>query len=103
MINKQEKKYLKNLIVKYGQKKTSSKIVYPLVSKAFKTEDIIAGADILLNGKITMSQITKKFEKEFAKYLGVKYALMVNSGSSANLLSFFASINPKNKKKNKTW
>ena len=37
-----------------------------------------------------MSSITKKFEKEFAKFIGVKHALMVNSGSSANLLAFFA-------------
>ena len=36
-----------------------------------------------------MSEITKKFEKEFAKFVGSKYALMVNSGSSANFyLSF---------------
>ena len=31
-------------------------------------------------------------------FLGVKYALMVNSGSSANLLAFFGLVNPKNKK-----
>ena len=45
-----------------------------------------------------MSVLTKKFEKEFAKYVGTKYALMVNSGSSANLLAFFALINPLKKK-----
>ena len=46
-----------------------------------------------------MSVLTKKFEKEFARYVGAKYALMVNSGSSANLLAFFTLINPmKNKK-----
>ena len=32
----------------------------------------------------------KKFEAEFAKYLGVKNAIYVNSGSSANLLAFSA-------------
>ena len=46
-----------------------------------------------------MAQITKNFEKKFAKYVGSNYALMVNSGSSANLLAFFALINPKNKYK----
>ena len=46
-----------------------------------------------------MSNLTSKFEKEFAKFLGVKYALMVNSGSSANLLALFALINPKNNNK----
>ena len=41
-----------------------------------------------------MSKKTLEFEKNFAKYVGAKYALMVNSGSSANLLSVFASCNP---------
>ena len=41
-----------------------------------------------------MSDITARFENEFANFLGVKYALMVNSGSSANLLAAFASGNP---------
>ena len=36
-----------------------------------------------------MSRQTESFEKEFAKYVGSKYAVMVNSGSSANLLSVF--------------
>ena len=48
-----------------------------------------------------MSKITKNFEKQFAKKLGCKYALMTNSGSSANLLAVSAIINPlfKNKLK----
>ena len=41
-----------------------------------------------------MSEITKNFENEFSKFIGSKYALMVNSGSSANLLAFFSIINP---------
>ena len=49
-----------------------------------------------------MSEITKKFEYEFAKYVGVKYALMVNSGSSANLLATFAAGNPLRKKRFKS-
>ena len=53
------------------------------------------GIEVLLSRKLTMSEITKKFENTFAKYIGSKYALMVNSGSSANLLSAFALVNPK--------
>ena len=41
-----------------------------------------------------MSKVTQRFEKKFAKKIGSKYALMVNSGSSANLLSVFAACNP---------
>jgi CDP-6-deoxy-D-xylo-4-hexulose-3-dehydrase len=86
-----EKKYLSNLIDKY-QIKDSSK--YLLSPNSFSNEDIITGIEILLSKKITMSNLTKKFEHEFAKYIGAKYALMVNSGSSANLLSTFALVNP---------
>ena len=41
-----------------------------------------------------MNKYTSIFEKKFAKKLKAKYALMVNSGSSANLLATFASCNP---------
>ncbi len=73
---------------------------YPLVDYPFSKNDINSGRKILSMGKfITMNKVTREFEKRFAKYLGVKYALMVNSGSSANLLSLFALINPKAKKR----
>tara|TARA_B100000900_G_scaffold351521_1_gene318659 strand:- start:2014 stop:3213 length:1200 start_codon:yes stop_codon:yes gene_type:complete len=42
------------------------------------------------SGYMTMGKVTKKFETTFAKYLGVKHAIYVNSGSSANLLAFSA-------------
>ncbi|MDC3233450.1 aminotransferase class I/II-fold pyridoxal phosphate-dependent enzyme [Pelagibacteraceae bacterium] len=74
------------------------KIKYPLVGYPFTESDMSSGRKILTTKNIvTMSKVTRKFEKKFAKYLGVKYALMVNSGSSANLLAFFALINPKSK------
>ena len=91
-----EKKFIKKLIKK---KQVKSKFTYSLSPNSFSDEDIIKGIEVLLTKKITMSSITKKFEKEFAKYIGSKYALMVNSGSSANLLATFALINPLNKKK----
>ena len=36
---------------------------------------------------LTQSKFVKKFEKEWSKWLGVKYSVFVNSGSSANILS----------------
>ena len=42
------------------------------------------------SGYMTMGKITKKFERAFAQHLGVKHAIYVNSGSSANLLAFSA-------------
>ena len=44
-----------------------------------------------------MGDKTQLFEKNFQKKLNTKYALMVNSGSSANLLAVFASCNPMRK------
>ena len=70
---------------------------YPLSPNSFSKEDIKKAAEVLNSKKITMGPVTKKFEKEFAKFIGTKYALMVNSGSSANLLSTFALINPRKK------
>jgi len=86
-----------NKLIKKEQK--NSKNIYRLSPDSFSNEDIIKGIEVLLTKKITMSEITKKFEKEFAKFIGSKYALMVNSGSSANLLATFALINPLKKDK----
>ena len=78
------------------------KITYPLLSNAFSKSDINCGTEVLKSKYITMSKITKKFEKKFSKKIGCKYALMTNSGSSANLLAISALVNPlfKNKLKN---
>ncbi len=67
------------------------KIYYPLLEDAFSKKDIELGIKVLKSRQLTMSKLTKNFEKRFAKYLGCKYAVMVNSGSSANLLSLFVS------------
>ena len=39
--------------------------------------------EILESGQLTLGKYTKEFEEEFAKYVGVKYAVAVNSGTSA--------------------
>ena len=94
------KKLAQKLIIKLIKKEQiSSKNIYPLSPDSFSNKDILKGIEVLLTKKITMSKITKKFEKEFAKLIGSKYAVMVNSGSSANLLAAFALINPLKKNK----
>tara|TARA_B100001175_G_C19507150_1_gene641571 strand:- start:482 stop:1678 length:1197 start_codon:yes stop_codon:yes gene_type:complete len=70
---------------------------YPLLSNAFSNSDIQEGQKILKSKQITMSIKTKIFEKKFAEYVGSKYALMVNSGSSANLLALSLITNPMRK------
>ena len=70
---------------------------YPLLSEAFSTKDINEGINVLRSKHITMSKITKKFELHFAKKMGAKYAVMTNSGSSANLLALSCLTNPLSK------
>ena len=72
---------------------------YPLLSEAFSRKDINEGINVLRSKHITMSKITKKFELYFAKKMGAKYAIMTNSGSSANLLALSCLTNPLSKRK----
>ena len=72
----------------------SKKYAYGLLDNGFSSEDINKGINVLRSRQITMASNTREFEKVFAKKLGVKHALMVNSGSSANLLAVFAAGNP---------
>jgi len=67
---------------------------YDLLENGFSNEDISIGKKVLNSKRITMASYTRKFELVFARKLGAKYALMVNSGSSANLLATFAAGNP---------
>ena len=93
-MNRNQKKFLEN-ILKQIIKIKNSKNNYPLtLDNPVGIDDMYSAIEVILSGQITMSEITKKFEKEFAKFIGSKYALMVNSGSSANLLAFFSLINP---------
>ena len=77
----------------------NKKFSYPLLTDGYSSSDLQEAAKVLLSGRLTMSNITKKFEKYFAKKIGSKFALMVNSGSSANLLALFCLINPLRKKR----
>jgi CDP-4-dehydro-6-deoxyglucose reductase, E1 len=88
---------LKKNLKKFLKTKKKNNQNYSLLDDAFSSEDLIKGIEVILSKKITMGEITFNFEKEFAKYIGSKYALMTNSGSSANLLASFALVNPKKK------
>ena len=76
---------------------SSRNINYPLIQEPYSNQDISKAIKVLKSKQITMSNITSELEKKFAKYVGSKYALMVNSGSSANLLAAFALVNPRKK------
>ena len=102
MISKKDANFLETIIKRFNKSNLKNSNSFPLLEKGFSNEDILSGIEVLLSGKITMSDITKKFENYFAKFVGSKYSLMVNSGSSANLLVAFALVNPKKRKRLKT-
>ena len=70
------------------------KNLYPLLSDAFNKKDISEAIKVIKSKHITMSNKTEMFEKYFAKIIGSKYAVMTNSGSSANLISMSCLRNP---------
>ena len=76
-----------------------SKHCFPLKDFTFRNKDLIEGIKVIFSKNVTMSKVTKKFEKIFSKKIKVPYSLMVNSGSSANFLAFQCLINPYRKKR----
>ncbi|RTQ94288.1 lipopolysaccharide biosynthesis protein RfbH [Lysinibacillus telephonicus] len=63
--------------------------------KVYDENEMTTLVDASLDFWLTSGRYFKKFEKELAKYLNVKYALLTNSGSSANLLALSALTSPK--------
>ena len=61
-------------------------IKYNLASDSWDDEEIKAINEVISSNRYTMGDRVKKFESEFANFFGSKYSIMVNSGSSANLL-----------------
>ncbi len=59
---------------------------YPLATTSWGTEELEAIQQVIDTGRFTMGPHVFKFEKEFAAYFGATDAVMVNSGSTANLL-----------------
>lgn len=67
----------------------------PVTGKVLDEEDIMLGVDATLDGWLTAGRFASQFEHEFAQYFGAQKALLVNSGSSANLVAFYALTSPK--------
>lgn len=66
----------------------------PYASRVYDSEEMVNLVDSALEFWLTSGRYTDEFEKEFAKYLGVKFCSLVNSGSSANLLAFMTLTSP---------
>jgi len=67
----------------------------PVTGKVMDEEDLLAGVDAVLDGWLTMGRYGNEFERNFARYFGSRFSLLVNSGSSANLVAFYALTSPK--------
>ena len=62
-------------------------MTYALASDSWGEEEIEAIQKVIKSGRYTMGPFVKQYEKEFSDYFGCFDAVMVNSGSSANLLA----------------
>ena len=87
---------IKSLVAKYYEEykktdqdkefKPGDRISY--ASRVFDEKEMCALTDAMLDFWLTTGRFSGSFEKEFANWIGVKYAHIVNSGSSANLIAF---------------
>ena len=63
-------------------------------SRVFDEKEMCSLTDAMLDFWLTTGRFSDAFEKEFAAWIGVRFANLVNSGSSANLLAFMALTSP---------
>lgn len=83
-----------------AKNKTNKKIVpgidyISVTGKVLDEEDLLNGVDAVLDGWLTTGRYAAEFERKLAQYMGSRYSLLVNSGSSANLVAFYTLTSPK--------
>ncbi|MDX2048350.1 MAG: lipopolysaccharide biosynthesis protein RfbH [Chitinophagaceae bacterium] len=66
----------------------------PVTGKIIDADDLLWGVDAVLDGWLTTGRFGSQFEREFAGYFGSRFSVLVNSGSSANLLAFYSLTSP---------
>ena len=71
----------------------------PVSGRVYDSTDMKYLVESSLDFWLTSGKYATKFEKDFAKFFGLKKALLTNSGSSANLLALSALTSPKLKKR----
>lgn len=72
--------------------KEGDRITY--AARVFDEKEMCALTDATLDFWLTTGRFAERFEKDFASWVGVKYAHLVNSGSSANLIAFMTLTAP---------
>lgn len=71
---------------------------YTLASSTWDEKELQAIQEVIKNDMFTMGKKVTEFEKDFAKFVGSKYAVMTSSGSTANLIATAALFYTKNPK-----
>ena len=66
----------------------------PVSGRVFDDDDIVKLVDSSLDFWLTTGRYAHEFEREFAKRMGLRHCLLVNSGSSANLVAFATLTSP---------
>ena len=97
---KEARENIKELVSEYYHQFKENKKEYVegerinYAARVFDEKEMCALADATLDFWLTTGRFADQFEKEFAKWIGVKFAHLVNSGSSANLIAFMALTAP---------
>ena len=78
--------YYKDFKKENNEFKPGERISY--ASRVYDEKEMCALTDAMLDFWLTTGRFAEQFEKEFAQWIDVKYAHLVNSGSSANLIAF---------------
>lgn len=71
-------------------------VKFPLATASWGSEEINAMHRVIESGMFTMGTQVRQFEEDFARYVGTRHCVMVNSGSSANVLMVAALFYTKN-------
>jgi CDP-6-deoxy-D-xylo-4-hexulose-3-dehydrase len=65
---------------------------FPLATSSWDEREYAALQGVISSGRFTMGPLVAQFEREFAAHFGAGYGVMVNSGSSANLIAIAAAV-----------
>jgi len=100
MIQNLNNQQLIDAIREIARKNTTKNIIpgenyIPVTGKVLDEEDILLGVDSMLDAWLTAGRYSAEFERKLARYMGSRFSFLVNSGSSANLLAFYALTSPK--------
>ena len=91
---------LKKLLVEKFSKNINKLIIpgesyIPVSGKVIDEEDVLWGIESMMDAWLTAGRFSIQLERELARYFGSRFSFLVNSGSSANLLAFYALTSPK--------